>query len=82
MGSGPRFFLHCEQIVQIVTYGLDKVVKNIARVCAERKWSEKSSKKLLIDYDEGENKGKLAMAIFEGVWLRMLAIFYALHVTH
>ena len=66
VGSGPRFFLHYEQIVQIVTYGLDKVVKNIARVCAERKWSEKSSKKLLDDYDEDKNKGKLAMAIFEG----------------
>ena len=36
-GSGPRFFLHCEKIVQIATHVFDQVVKNIARACAENK---------------------------------------------
>lgn len=65
-GSGVRFFLHYEQITQIVTYGLENVIKNIARVSAENKWSEKSSKKILKEFDNDNNRGKLAMAMFEG----------------
>ena len=65
-GRGPSFFLHYEQMVQIVTHGLDQVVKNIERACAENKWSEKSSIKLLNEHDGHKNKGKLAMEMFEG----------------
>ena len=60
------FFLHYEQITQIVTYGLKNVIHDIARVSAENNWSEKSSKKILREYDNDKNKGKLAMAMFEG----------------
>ena len=60
-------FLHYEQITQIVTHGLGNVINDIARVSAENKWSEKSSRKILREFDNDKNKGKLTMTIFEGV---------------
>ena len=60
------FFLHHEQTTQIVTYGLKNAINDIARVSAENKWSEKSSKKMLREYDNDKNKGKLEMAMLEG----------------
>ena len=38
-------------------------MKNIVRACAQNKWSEKSSIKLLNEYNGDKNKGKLDMAI-------------------
>ena len=66
-GGGVRLFLHDEQIVHIATYGLKYTMKDIARVCYDEQWSEKSSTKILNDFDNGINKAKLAMAMLEAI---------------
>ena len=65
--GGVRFFRHYEQIVQISEFGLDVVLKEMVKPCFRNKWSEESSKNLLLQFDGTINLAKLAMAMVESV---------------
>ena len=69
-----RFFVRYEQISQISEYGLQKVITEIVKYCKENKYSETSSTNTMLVFGGGENKGKLAMAILEGIALKYAAL--------
>jgi len=63
--GGVRFCRHLEQVMQFHKFGLENVVIEIAIPCKDRKWSEKSAKKLIAAFGTEETKSDLAMAILE-----------------
>lgn len=64
--GGVRFYVHYEQIVQIVDYGLERIIDLILPTCIASKWSKESASKLMTKFGTEEKKADLAMAIFEG----------------
>ena len=64
--GGVCFFRHFEQIMQLVSHGLDKVVEDIVLPSFNHGWSKESSKKLLERFHGEENIAHLGMAMLEG----------------
>jgi len=68
VAGGVRFYVHYEQIVQIVDYGLEKIINNIISVCIDRGYSKASSETLNASFGNAllSKKAELGMAILEG----------------
>lgn len=65
-GGGVRFFTHYEQIVQIIEFGLEKILLDILPTCLDMKWSHTSATNLRDEFGTDDKAAELAMAIFEG----------------
>ena len=65
--GGVRFFRHYEQIVQLITYGLDKVIDDILKPSLDHGWSKESCNKLLERFDGEDMNPSLEMAMIEAV---------------
>ena len=65
LSGSIRFYVHYEQIVQLVDYGIDNLCNDILEECIRKKWSETSSKNLKEEFFEASNKAELGMAILE-----------------
>ena len=63
--DGVRFYKKYEQIQQISAYSPPKLLTDVIIECVNRKWSERSSRKLLSLFGRDENRGELAMATIE-----------------
>ena len=67
VAGGVRFYVHYEQIVQIVDYGLEKIINNIISVCIDSGYSKSSSESLMALFGDAlSKKAELGMAILEG----------------
>ena len=65
-GRSVRFYVHYKQVVQIVDFGLENILRRIIAICLNKQWSDTSANKLKNLFGNDDTKGELAMAILEG----------------
>ena len=63
--GGVRFFRHFEQIVQLISYGLEEVTNDIVKPTLQAGSSRSSCTTLLSNFDGLEKKAQLGMAMVE-----------------
>ena len=63
--GGVRFFVKYEQLNQIATQGVDKIMSQILPTCKTNGWSEGSTEKMLTQYNGEENCAHRGMAMLE-----------------
>ena len=64
--GGIRFFHHHdEQIVQIIQFGIDNVLKELGMPCNTNSWSKESSKNLLLNFDGTKNLVEVTIEMIE-----------------
>ena len=63
--GGVRFFLKYEQVNQIATQGVDKIMSDVLPTCKLHGWSQVSTDKIMTEYNGEENCAKLGMAMLE-----------------
>eukprot|EP00957_Ditylum_brightwellii_P110817 8452221-Ditylum_brightwellii.AAC.1 len=78
--GGIHFFCHYEQIVQLIIYGLDKVVDDIVKQLLDHGWSKDSCKKLLKVSDGEDMTAHLGMTMVEAAAISDFGNFFVFHV--